>query len=242
MKEKIFAALKQEFSQLGLGDEILQAHAESLAGIGLVTDQNLDAVVKGQKTFLEGLQKANDKRASEAAETARKNAQKEFEEAQKKAAEEAQKKAEEEAAKKAAEEAAKKAAEEAKKGGELAELKQFFETSIKELKTQNENNLKAFNEYKAAAEKREKENAAKERENYILSKARELGIPQTRIDEGFAIASDLDNAGIDTYLGKVATNINANKLPPNTHQQMTQAGEVSKEEVDKMVAEMIPSK
>ena len=39
MKEKIFQKLKQEFSHLGLGDVILQAHADSLASIGLVTDE-----------------------------------------------------------------------------------------------------------------------------------------------------------------------------------------------------------
>ena len=238
MKGKIYEALKQEYSQLGLGDEILQAHADGLASTGLVTEQNLDSIVKGQRNFLEGLQKANDRRASEAANTAREKARKEFEEETKKKEEAAKKAAEDEAKKKAEEEAAKKAEEEAKKGGEIAELKNMFETTIKELKAQNEQNQKAFNEYKKSVEEKEKANAIKERDNYILNKARELGIPQSRIEEGFAIAADLDNAGIDTYLGKVATNVNATKLPPNNHQQMTQASEVSKEEVDKIVAGM----
>ena len=45
MKEKIFNALKQEYKALGLSDEILQGHANALAAIGLVTDENLSAVV-----------------------------------------------------------------------------------------------------------------------------------------------------------------------------------------------------
>ena len=52
MKEKIYAKLKQAYSSLGLGDEVLQAHAESLANLGFVTDENLDAVVGGQKPFI----------------------------------------------------------------------------------------------------------------------------------------------------------------------------------------------
>lgn len=51
MKEKIFNALKQEYKALGLSDEILQGHANALAAIGLVTDENLSAVVAAQKDF-----------------------------------------------------------------------------------------------------------------------------------------------------------------------------------------------
>jgi len=293
MKDKIFAALKQEYSQLGLGDEILMAHADSLAGIGLVTEQNLSSVVKGQKAFLEGLQKANDKRAAEAANTAREKAKKEFEEetakkeaeAKAKAEEEAKKKAEEEAKAKAEKEkaeaeAAKKKAEEEAERKRLEELKkneipewyikqqeQAAEKAkaereaaeaeakaaaekaekehnelmevLKGLRTQNETMSKALDDYKAQAEQKEKELAAKERETYILNKAREMGIPQTRIDEGFVIAPDADNAAIDTYLGKVATNIKSSTLPGKNHQQMAEVSEVSKEEVDKIVAGMI---
>lgn len=68
MKAKIFAKLKQEFSSLGLGDEILMARAESLAATGLVTDDNVDAVVAVQKRDLETLQKQNDARVSSALE------------------------------------------------------------------------------------------------------------------------------------------------------------------------------
>lgn len=51
MKEKIFQKLKQEFSHLGLGDVVLQAHADSLAAIGLVTDENIDTVILHRMDF-----------------------------------------------------------------------------------------------------------------------------------------------------------------------------------------------
>lgn len=115
MKDKIFQKLKQGYSRLGLGDEVLQAHAESLAATGLVTDENIDNVVNAQKGFLEGLQRNYDTRVSSATAKAREAAKKEFEDAAK---------------------------------------------------------------------------AAAERKSLIVSKAEELGIPQYRIDEGFAIADD----------------------------------------------------
>ena len=41
----------------------------------------------------------------------------------------------------------------------------------------------------------------------ILAKAKELQIPQFRIEEGFTIAADADDATINTYLSKVKQNI-----------------------------------
>ena len=90
MKEKIFQKLKQEFSHLGLGDVILLAHADSLASIGLVTDENIDTVISAQKGFLENLQKTSDKRVTDAVFKAKADAKKELE------TEEARKKVEEE--------------------------------------------------------------------------------------------------------------------------------------------------
>ena len=93
MKEKIFQKLKQAYSHLGLGDNVIQAHAESLDAIGLVTDENIDTVISAQKNFLENLQKTNDKRVTDAVVKAKTDAQKEFEdtESKKKAEEEARK-------------------------------------------------------------------------------------------------------------------------------------------------------
>lgn len=65
MKEKIFNALKQKYSHLGLGDETLQSVAESLANTGLVTEENLDTVVAGQESMLKGYQSTFDRMRTE---------------------------------------------------------------------------------------------------------------------------------------------------------------------------------
>ena len=305
MKEKIFQKLKTKYASLGLGDEILQAHAESLAAMGFVTDDNVDSIVESQKAFLENLQKANDKRATEAARTAKENAKKEFEEEQakkeaaakaaeeearkkaeeeeaaKKAAEEAQKKAEEEAAAKAAkEEEERKKLEEMKKNQEIpqyakdmqeeylkklqeerqkaeedrAAFKQMLEqmqaaskeqtTKLTEqltaLNDQNKKQLETINSMKEESDKLKAESAKKARQEGIISKAKELGIPQTRIDEGFAITDDMDEDAILNHLSVVATNIKAMGLPRNT--PFTPSGEpkeVSKEEAKAVAALMV---
>lgn len=67
MKEKIFNALKQKYSNLGLGDETLMSVAESLAATGIVTDDNLDTVVAGQGVMLKSYQSTFDKMRTESA-------------------------------------------------------------------------------------------------------------------------------------------------------------------------------
>ena len=66
MKDKIFQLLKQAYKSLGLGDEVLMAHAEMLANTGIVTEDNVSIVVDSQKSFLESLQKENDRRVTDA--------------------------------------------------------------------------------------------------------------------------------------------------------------------------------
>lgn len=278
MNKKLFQLLKQAYSSLGLGDDVLQAHADMLVGLGVVNDDNVQTIVDQQKEFLEGLQKANDKRANDAAVKATEKAKKDFEdaEAQKKAEAEEKAKAEKEAKekadaeKKAAEEAAKKAKaeEEAKKKAEeeerkkleemkknseipewykkaqeerLAQAKQEREEAAKErkeltdlikslkednkkqsedysqklndLSKQNADYKKAIDDLKSErdAEKAEAAKAAHKRK--ILDKAKELGIPQSRIDEGFVIAEDADDATINDTLTKVANNYKALQQP-----------------------------
>lgn len=293
MNKKIFEKLKQVYSHLGLGDEILMAQSENLAKLGFVTDDNLETVVNAQKDFLEGLQRANDRRASEALAKGRDSARKEFEEAAKKKEEDAKKAAEEAARKKAEEDA--KAAEEAKKAAEEAERKKAEEKAEKErlaeleknkvpewfLKEQKEQAERAKKEREDAEAKAKdaearakkeheefmntlkqlqeqnktlndtitalkKENddakvakAKAQRENFIFTKAKEMGIPQSRIDEGFAIKDEMDESGISEYLGKVAANYKAMQLPQNTKQQMDASGKVDKAEMDALAASMV---
>lgn len=228
MKDKIFQALKQAFPQLGLGDEILMARAEALDATGLVTEENLQAVVTSQKANLEALQKSNDKRVAEALAKAKKDNE----------AAAAKLKAEHEAALKAqkdALEAAQKELDELKKkqpgGGQgnqetnaqIEALKQEYNTqlaqineTIKNLQTTNDDyatRLKAMQDEKAAAEKAA---AAKARLEMINAKAKEAGIPDWRIAEGFSISDDMDETKITETLAGVAANIKKQLLPTET--------------------------
>ena len=271
MKEKIFQLLKQEYKSLGLGDEVLQAHAEMLDKMGLVTDDNIETVVASQKDFLESLQKDNDRRVTDA--------KKKFEEAQK-----AKEDAEEEA-KKAAEEAEKKRLEELAKKNEMPDyLKKYFEEQAAEKKAseeartkereefkklvetltqKNTDQTKVYNEQmeaqsktikelqdtiqKQAEEAKAKEEAAAkakakaDHDAKILSKAKELGIPESRINEGFTLSDDATDETIETYLSKVANNYKALQQPQFGGSYRASEGEPTKEDVDNVAASLVQS-
>lgn len=286
MNKKIFQLLKQAYSSLGLGDDVLQAHADMLASLGFVNDDNVQTIVDSQKSFLENLQKANDKRATDAAAKASEKAKKDFEEAEAKkkaeaaakakAAEEAKKV--EEAAKKAKEDEERKRLEEIKKDTQipewykkaqeerLAAAKAEREQAAKERKeltdlimslkddsskqtkeyTDNlakltEENKKQGETIKAMQEEREAEKAAAAKAAHrqkILDKAHELGIPQSRIDEGFVIAEDADDNTINDTLAKVANNYKALQQPMNFDFSQ-ETGKPTKEQVDDVAANLV---
>lgn len=274
MKDKIFQLLKQEYKSLGLGDEVLQAHAEMLDKMGLVTDDNIETVVASQKSFLESLQRDNDRRVTDA--------KKKFEEAQK-AKEEAERKAAEEEAKKAAEEAEKKRLEELAKKNEMPDyLKKYFEEQAAEKKASDEARTKEREEFKKLVEtltqkntdqaktyneqmeaqsktikelqetiqkqaeeaKAKEEAAAKAKADHdakILSKAKELGIPESRINEGFTLSDDATDEAIETYLSKVANNYKALQQPQFGGSYRASEGEPTKEDVDNVAASLVQS-
>ena len=305
MKTKIFQLLKTKFSSLGLGDEILQAHADMLAATGFVTEDNVESIVNGQESFLKDLQKANDKRASDAARTAKENAKKEFEdeqakkeaaakeaaekeakekaerEAAEKAAKEAKEKAEKEAAEKAAkeeeerqrleemnknkeipdyvkqmqEDLVKKIQEERNKADEerkafSALLDEFKKTSkeqndaliakLSEASEQNKSLTETINTMKAESEKLKAETASRERQAKIVAIAKELGIPQYRIDEGLPVTEDMDDDAIKNKLNVVATNCKS--LVQTRGNGFSLGGEkmeVSKDEAKAIAAAMV---
>ena len=206
MKDKIFQKLKQEYSHLGLGNGILQAHAESLASLGLVTDENIDAVVAAQKSFLTNLQKDTDSRVTEAQKKAKESAKTEYEA-------EVKRKAEDEERRKA-EAAARKEKEKEMPEWYKAE-KAANEKLLKELAESNKALKEGYDAMKEENEKFKTEKTKAERFNSIISKAKELGIPQWRIDEGFNIADDADDTAISEHLSKVSNNIKAQSLPGN---------------------------
>lgn len=303
-KIELFNKLKQQYSPLGLGDEILSAHADSLLATGLVTDENADNIVEGQKIFLEQLQRANDRRASEASRTAREKAMAEFnaeqtkkeeqarakaaEEADKKKAEEADAKAKaekEEAEKREQEEKQKIAEEEARQKAELEQaqisdvVKKMLAERDEQTKAAREAAQKAQNDLLKRIEQMTKESDAanqkwaeqfeslkklseqqattiktmeKEREEQkaqevlrahrekINNRARELGIPQYRIDEGFTLSDDADDDTITNHLTKVANNIKAMQTPGSGERAPLNDGKVmSREEMDQIAASMV---
>lgn len=204
MKEKIFQKLKQGYSHLGLGDGVLLAHAEALNAMGLVTDENIETVIAAQKTFLENLQSENDRRVTDATAKARATAKKEFEDAAAKKAEEERRRKEEEEERRRKEEELPDWYVKEKKANE--ELIQSLTKDRKEL-------LDGFKAMKEESERLKLEKAATERKNLIISKAKELGIPQYRIDEGFSIAEDADEKAIADHLTTVSNNIKTQTLP-----------------------------
>lgn len=247
MVEKIFNALKQEFSYLGLGDSVLRPYAESLGACGFVTEDNLNDVVSKQKSSLEAIQKANDKRAADAIKTAEEKAEakrKAAEEAAAKKAEEAAKKAEE-AAKKAEEGKAKKAAEEKalENKGETPEWFKVYQTAqeekFKEALEKNkalEDSLKSLQDENA---KFKTEQDAAKRNSFIASEAKRLGVPEWRSKEGFNITTDMDEKAITEYLSQVANNVKANMLPEEKTGFPKFDGKATKEEVDKIADNLL---
>lgn len=73
MKAKIIEALKTKYSSLGFSSKAIDGVAESLAATGLITDENLDAVVEGQKSALSAMQAEIDSRVTSAVEKAKAN-------------------------------------------------------------------------------------------------------------------------------------------------------------------------
>lgn len=240
MVEKIFNALKQEFSYLGLGDSVLRPYAESLGACGFVTDDNLNDVVSKQKSSLEAIQKANDKRAADAMKTAEEKA-----EAKRKAAEEAEAKKAEEAARKAEEEKAKKAAEE-----KAVENKEYTPEWFKAYQTAQEEKFKEALEKNKALEdslkslqdenaKFKTEQDAAKRNSFIASEAKRLGVPEWRSKEGFSISTDMDEKAITEYLSQVANNVKANMLPEEKMGFPKFDGKATKEEIDKIADNLL---
>ena len=241
MKAKIFGRLKQEYSALGLGDEILMSRAESLAALGLVTDDNIDAVVAAQRSDLENLQKANDKRVADALTTAKKKAE---EEAQKKA--EAEKTAEEEATKK----------EEVKPEGDdrIASLEATVRKLMEGHKKEAEENRKLIENLTSSKTDLEKQVKTLSDENEaakakaateafhakVKAKAKELGVPDWRIDEGFTLAQDASDETIAETLGKVANNISAQLLPGGGNRFPLGNDKPSTDEIKSLAATLIP--
>ena len=226
MKSLIFQKLKQEYSHLGLGKEVLQAQADALAATGIVTDENIDIIVSSQKAFLESVQKANDQRATDAQRKAKEDALKEYE-------------AQKEREKRAAEDEAKRKEQEKQMPDWYVKEKQASEDMLKKLAESNELLRKGLEAMQQENTAFKAEKAAAERKNLILSKAKELGIPEYRIKEGFSIADDADEAAITEHLTSVSNNIKAFSLPSNKEAFPLSGAELKKEDLDSVAKSLV---
>lgn len=225
MQEAIFQKLKAEYSPLGFGDAVLSALASSIAATGLVTNDNVDAVIAAQKAGLESLQKAGDKRVGDALSKAKTDAQKtadalkaELEGVRAQLSELQGKEKPAPAPQPAPSPTPAPAPAPVEAGHEwfkaerdslLAEFEKRFQSATESNKALTEavNALKAENDAMKAAE------AARSRSSFINGKAKELGIPEWRVSEGFGIAGDATEEAITEHLTKVAENIRAQVLP-----------------------------
>lgn len=206
MKEKIYNQLKQEYARLGLSDELLQSVAASLEATGLVTDENLATVVKGQENMLKSYQSNFDKLRTEGA-----GYKKELEEL--------------------------KARGGGQGGGQQKQPKDELLELFNKYKEENDKKLNALIEENT---KFKAEKAKGERNALILAKAKELKISKSRIEEGFAIPDDMDEAGIATYLSKVKKNEVAKGLEDRSSAFSLSTSEDQGKELAKEWAKSLP--
>ena len=207
MKEKIYNQLKQEFSKLGLSDELLQSVAASIDSTGLVTDENLATVVKGQENMLKSYQSNLDKLRTEGA-----GFKKELEELKAKGGQ----------------------------GGAPQPKPQPKEDMPEWFNKYKEENDKKLNALIEENTKFKAEKARGERNAMILAKAKELKISKSRIEEGFAIPDDMDEAGITSYLSKVKKNEVAKGLEDRSSAFSLSTPEAQGKELAKEWAKSLP--
>ena len=205
MKEKIYNQLKQEYARLGLSDELLQSVAASLEATGLVTDENLATVVKGQENMLKSYQSNFDKLRTEGA-----GYKRELEELK---------------------------ARGGQGGGQQKQPKDELLELFNKYKEENDKKLNALIEENT---KFKAEKAKGERNALILAKAKELKISKSRIEEGFAIPDDMDEAGIATYLSKVKKNEVAKGLEDRSSAFSLSTSEDQGKELAKEWAKSLP--
>lgn len=234
MKEKLFNGLKQAYAQLGLGDNILSGLADTIVATTQVTDENLQGIITGQKAFLEGVQKSNDKRVQDAVEKASKKAD------DTKAARIAELEKELEEAKKA-----QPTPPAPPKSDEIPDWYKAIQKANEEKEANYKKEIAALKKAKEDADREKSEaeaaRAAKERSESINQKAKEKGIPDWIIKRGFAsLPADADDAAIDTYLSEYAQDLKTNFLPGKGALAQPNIKEASKEEASAIAAKMLP--
>ncbi len=177
MKEKILAALKTKYSNLGFGAKVLDGVASILEKS--VTDESqIETAVGGVEPLLKVFQSDADRARTEY------NALK----------------GQYDVLKAKVEASAAGGGEQGKKNAPGDEEPAWF----KAYKQQQE---ERYNAIKTESDTLKAEKAKSERANLITAKAKELGIPEWRMKEGFVIADDADEKAIGDYLASVQKNL-----------------------------------
>ena len=177
MKEKILAALKTKYSNLGFGAKVLDGVASILEKS--VTDESqIETAVGGVEPLLKVFQSDADRARTEY------NALK----------------GQYDVLKAKGEASAAGGGEQGKKNAPGDEEPAWF----KAYKQQQE---ERYNAIKTESDTLKAEKAKSERANLITAKAKELGIPEWRMKEGFVIADDADEKAIGDYLAGVQKNL-----------------------------------
>lgn len=177
MKEKILAALKTKYSNLGFGAKVLDGVASILEKS--VTDESqIETAVGGVEPLLKVFQSDADRARTEY------NALK----------------GQYDVLKAKVEASAAGGGEQGKKNAPGDEEPAWF----KAYKQQQE---ERYNTIKTESDTLKAGKAKSERANLITAKAKELGIPEWRMKEGFVIADDADEKAIGDYLAGVQKNL-----------------------------------
>lgn len=177
MKEKILAALKTKYSNLGFGAKVLDGVAAILEKS--VTDESqIETAVGGVEPLLKVFQSDADRARTEY------NALK----------------GQYDVLKAKVEASAAGGGKQDKKNAPDDEEPAWF----KAYKQQQE---ERYNAIKTESDTLKAEKAKSERANLITAKAKELGIPEWRMKEGFVIADDADEKAIGDYLAGVQKNL-----------------------------------
>lgn len=96
-----------------------------------------------------------------------------------------------------------------------------------------------LNALKAESDILKAEKAKNARMSLITSKAKELGIPEWRVNEGFVIAEDADETAIASYLANIQQNLVTAGLDGKGNFPLAGNKEATKEETDKIASSMI---
>lgn len=213
MKEKILAALKTRYSNLGFGAKALDGVAAIMEKS--VTDESqIETAIGGVEPLLKVFQSDADRVRTEY------NALKgQYDEL----------KAKVEAS----------AAEGGRQGKKTEPEDDEEPAWFKAYKKQQE---ERYNAIKAESDTLKVEKAKSERANLITAKAKELGIPEWRMREGFVIADDADEKAIGDYLASVQKNLVTAGLEGKGSGFPMSTPEAQGKELAKAWAETLPDK